>query len=111
MSAHSRLAAVSILAAFAAPISVGTASAQAIGSVVFSGLTIPPSMLQSTAPPAPQPGGAPFAPNLTMPTAGVAPDVVLDPREAMKSANSGAPIHKYDGPAFVLDDQALASVQ
>jgi hypothetical protein len=110
MMVHLRLTAILHLVAFVVPITAGNASAQAIGSTVFSGLSIPPSLLQPTAPPPPQPGGAPFAPNLTMPTAGLAPDVVLVPLQARKSTNSAALGHKYDGPAIVLDDQALQGV-
>ena len=66
-------------------------------------------MLQYTRP-TPQPGGPPYAAFVTMPTAGLAPDVVLAPGQEMEGANTGAMGHPYDGPAVLLDDQALATV-
>jgi len=111
MMTHSKLTTVFFLATSAVTITADTASAQAIGSTVFSGISIPPPLLQTTAPPLPQPGGSPFAPNLTMPTSGVAPDVVLAPRRVMKNANSRARGHEYEGPTVILDDKALGKVR
>ena len=110
MMAHSRPIALSLLVAFAPPITVGAASAQGIGSAASSGIPAT-AFLQFTTPSNLLPGAPPYVPMLTMPAMESAPNVVPVPGQALKRAKSGVRGHEYNGPVVILDDQALAKVR
>jgi hypothetical protein len=108
--AHFRTTAASLLVALVVPVAAGAASAQAVGSVVFAGQTVPASQFQYPATSLLS-GPASYAPSMMIQAMDSPKDVVPVSHQAVTNGNSGAAAHGYKGSGVILDDAALASVR
>ena len=91
-------------------VAAGEAQAQAVGSTVFSGVPIPPTVFQRPIP-MPEPGGPIGTPVPTMPAPPLARDTPPAPGEDDRSNSQGAAQASDDQPNGSLDDKALDGIR